>query len=424
VPDDLRDRIDRSFRANYAFPAELPPIAGRPWLDIDPHDDWRGYLQSVFDYARAACGGPDLDWDGHACGWYHAPWMQRKREPMRGLTQERSSRPKELHPSQTGWIENFAVSLYDPRGGYALGRIWADPARPKVRGFAFPEGTVSVKLLVTRAEPAQVPYLRHAKLWRFEDEDDVVEGRLLQFDVAVKDRRAGRSGWFFGTYVYDGRIELPECTPVPACDRARWHARMRPVGLQWGNDRDLTRALYNAGARPEQSDLDPDVADWFRSIRLESDVEEPHLGRWGRMNGPVDNPQSACMACHGRGVDFGRPISRAEYDRLIPFAIPWDANPETERHFFRTLAPDEPFVADTQSTDYSLQVAMGLEYFREWVAGLELPDAVRTQTRDIPVYPRPSGTAKALSGTSTNGSGAQPPPADAGAFDLYTRGRH
>lgn len=316
---------------------------------------------------------------------------------MRGVTAERSSRPGELHPSQTDWASNYAVSLYNDIGGHAFHRIWRDPARPKTRGFAFDEGTVAVKLLFTTADADQVPYLRFAKPWRIlvrERADrgsverwSVEEVRLLQFDLAVKDRRAGRTGWFFGTYVYNGTRSLDRCAPRPACEQARWRQRMQPVGLQWGNDPDLTKARYAAGETPEQSVLDPDVAEMYERIRTVSG-HPPFLGRWGRMNGPVDNPQSACMACHGRAVDFGRAMSDDAKRRLLPFAADWDAPAETERHFFRNLAPTDPFVADTQPLDFSLQAAIGLETFRGWVAEQPIGPELRRQTRDIPPYPQ------------------------------------
>ena len=90
--------------------------------------------------------------------------MHDLREPMRGLTRERSSRLGELHPSQTTRAGNWAVSLYNDIGGYGFHRIWGDKkAFPKTKDFAFDEGTMAVKLLFSLATPEEVPYLRYAK---------------------------------------------------------------------------------------------------------------------------------------------------------------------------------------------------------------------------------------------------------------------
>ena len=93
--------------------------------------------------------------------------------------------------------------------------------------------------------------------------------RLMQIDIAVKDKRAGTTGWYFATYAYDRN--LPGTSP--------W-TKMAPVGLMWGND--------PGGPPIEQSWINPDAPAYALA----------HLGVDDRLNGPVDNPASACMSCH------------------------------------------------------------------------------------------------------------------------------
>src|SRR3954451_12490106 len=62
--------------------------------------------------------------------WFHAPWMGpggSGREFISGMTRERNSRPGELGPGQAKCRQNWAVSFYNPAGGYTLGRVWAGP---------------------------------------------------------------------------------------------------------------------------------------------------------------------------------------------------------------------------------------------------------------------------------------------------------
>jgi hypothetical protein len=65
--------------------------------------------------------------------------------------------------------------------------------------------------------------------------------RLLQIDIAVKDDRAGPTGWYFATYAYDTAV----------AGSSPWR-RMVPVGLTWGNDPNgppLVESWINPNAR-------------------------------------------------------------------------------------------------------------------------------------------------------------------------------
>ena len=401
-----------TFRPNVDFPTELTDNPQLPWSAIHPIDEPELYLNVVLNYAMQQCGGDHVDWDGARCGWYHAPWMHDLREPMRGLTRERSSRLGELHPSQTTRAGNWAVSLYNDIGGYGFHRIWGDKkAFPKTKDFAFDEGTMAVKLLFSLATPEEVPYLRYAKTWDIHDGEKIVTARLMQVDVLVKDARVkdgmnpapneDLTGWVMGSFLYNGAIEtVPRCDAISddieGCEAARWRERLIPIGLQWGND----PQIYDVSpvGTPVQHWLNKDVTRMFEHIRVMSG-HPPYLGRDGRMNGPVDNHRSTCLACHGRAVDFGRYEEDAL--RLVPFVAPDKAETDELKRFFRNLDSDDPanstdenvpFLKGTQSLDYSLQAAVGLGHFRKWVDTLYLSKAEKALTRDItPSYSSPDG---------------------------------
>ena len=100
--------------------------------------------------------------------WYHAPWQDfglNGREPIHGMTRERTSHPGELGPLQTHVWNNFAVGMYNAAGATALGRVWADHGAPRPDLSRMPEGTVAAKLLFTTAPESEVPYLKGAPTW-------------------------------------------------------------------------------------------------------------------------------------------------------------------------------------------------------------------------------------------------------------------
>lgn len=326
------------FRLKQDYPATLPPAGSRPWLSFDFRTQPNDYLKAVLDYGLE--GNKEVDFvvqNNTVRGWYHAPWMHvgaAGREFVRGLTRERSSRPGELAPTQTGTFENWAVSVYNPRGGYTLGRVWANPDAPNPSAAKFPIGAVSIKLIFTEAPVAQVPYLAGSVEWqadinRTRNTSARPTLRLLQVDVAVRDSRAASTtGWVFGTFVYDGNA--PGATP--------WD-KLVPVGLMWGNDptrvgttQALLQTKLNAGLQIPQ-----------------------HLGFEKRLNGPVDNPRSSCLSCHSTAqiqTDLSRPTRAA-----IP---PANASAATLRQYFRNIKSGVPFDAGALSLDYSLQLQNGI----------------------------------------------------------------
>jgi hypothetical protein len=268
------------------------------------------------------------------------------------MTRERSTpRPTtpgtgELGPQQTSCFQNWAVGILNEPGGYVVGQVWADPFAPDPVKSLFPVGTVAAKLLFTAAPVDQVPYLAGTLEWDANIDDipaddlncrksngrKVQKMRLLQMDLAMRDPRAdGTTGWVFATYTYDGNRP-----------GAGWSDRMVPVGLMWGNDPSLTQAAFDAGARVKESWINPDLK------------TPQHLGWLGRLNGPVDNPASACLSCHGTAQVPVR-------SDMMP-----KSNDPNIMRWFQNVRSGDSFDQRAIGTDYNLQIVVGIQNFMEW----------------------------------------------------------
>lgn len=343
------DGFEPGFKLSNDFPQSVPNDTN-PWESIDFRTDPEEYLASVLAYVIE--GNLDVDWrvgENATRKWYHAPWMhfgRRGREPVRGLTQERGARAFELHKDQTDRTNNWAVGFYNAAGGTVLGSVWENPWEPATENVTFPIGTVSAKLLFTDADITQVPYLSNSLVWKAQINRNgaPTEMRLLQLDVAVRDTRAdSATGWVFGTFLYRS-----EATGARVWDR------LVPVGLHWGNDPQRTLADHNNAVPLSEGWMNSTVTPEFYAL------PRKWLGLWGRMNGPVDNSGSACLACHGRAMDLG------ESSKFPPFAP--DAGDAAEvLHYFVNRGPSEPFFDGFRSLDYSLQLADSVANFRAWV---------------------------------------------------------
>lgn len=333
------------FKLSQAYPKTLPPEETLPWAGIDPTTDPQNYVNALYRYALE--GNVGVSWvvqDNPVRKWYHAPWMHygtSGREFIHGLTRERStpaaSSPGkgELGPDQVHCAQNWAVGFFNARGGYQTGQVWADPKQPNASVAQFPEGTVIAKLLFTAAPVSEVPYLKNTFEWQgnihvlpagtcpgsaTQRKPQTV--RLLQMDLAVKDKRATETGWVFATMAYNG--DAPGATP--------WD-RMLPVGVMWGNEVTTQQWINTSIGTPQ------------------------HLGFEGRLNGPVDNPKSSCMSCH----------ATAQTPAVSPMIPP---SSDTTR-WFKNYLGSQPFDAGSIPTDYSLQLAMGIQNLRK--AGTPAP---------------------------------------------------
>jgi hypothetical protein len=132
------------FQLSQAYPATRPTNEAKPWEAFSFRTQPEEYLRSVLAYAME--GNVAVDWVGQNNAvrqWYHAPWLDagnNGREFVHGLTLERASRPRELHPAQTSFWANYAVGLNNPLGGYTIGQVWADPNNPNAAAARFPNG--------------------------------------------------------------------------------------------------------------------------------------------------------------------------------------------------------------------------------------------------------------------------------------------
>ena len=311
------------------------PNCDAPWLKRnvnfkDPaptwpgaNNEWAGYVQDIVDYVKFG-QDPDLrdeiGWRSQVDGttrWFHVPWMaydgERGREFVHGLTNELSTLASTFNDVGRGtgghalpratpqnnvdpFFETWSVGFYNPCGAATLGEGWpasGEPATYKdekgrllARGMPFPEGTVVVKLLNTTADETHVPYLKGSTNWQANAhtqtspttystcERAVRRVHLVQIDLAVVDLRSP-TRWVYSTLGYDGTHP----------GKTIWD-RMRPLGVQWGNDHETFPAVPQAKSKPPRE-----------TLLSQMHIPE-HYGCGKRLAGVVDQPNSSCVSCH------------------------------------------------------------------------------------------------------------------------------
>jgi hypothetical protein len=116
---------------------------------------------------------------------------------------------------------------------------------------------------------------------------------------------------------------------------------------------------------PSETRINPELKETvINTTRVHGTLELPpmHLGWNGRLNGPVDNPNSSCMSCH----------MTAEYPQLSALN-PTFMFPSPPRGsaawmaWFQNQQCNTPFNKDqAQSADFSLQLSGALHNFTTW----------------------------------------------------------
>lgn len=341
------------------------PSGTRPWRSFDPRQETQRlpYLVALRNYAFASAevrsltpaltaDSDYLDATGgsvpnaqRAQKWYPAPRMMYgnpnqpgSREAAHGMTLERTVVSGELG-GNTAPFRNYAIAYYNARGARTYARVWSTatagadvPDRSRMR---ITTGSLVYKLLFSAAKPTDFPQDLLAGSVGVNIRPTTgaaVPVRLLQIDIAVKDNRAGTTGWYFATYAFDRNA--PGSSP--------W-LKMVPVGLMWGND--------PQGTPLQATWINPSAPAYAKF----------HLGVDGRLNGPVDNRASACMSCH----------STAQAPSVADM-IPTGSCAPQRANWFRDLPGTQPFgrfddrtpSCDTAlngltltAADYSLQLA-------------------------------------------------------------------
>jgi hypothetical protein len=310
------------------FPATAP-TGDAPWLAINFKNGVTGanaYLKALRDYAFDGMIAADFRPENNSVRqWFHMPLMNysaARREPIHGLTSERPISGPELGLKKGVTVSNYAVGFYNAAGGSTIGNVWKTGAADVTKS-SFAPGTMTFKILFTDAKPTDFQggdLIAGSPQWTIQTSTGPKTVRLLQMDVSANDPNSP-TGWVFGTYAFD----------KAATDNPAW-LRLRPVGLSWGNDPGFKPSDQKAGKKLMETTISDQIPAYAKA----------HLGWAGRANGPVDNPISGCLSCHGT----------AQFPRVADLA-PFNASCNTDAEklqWFRNFPGTQAFGAMTTAT--------------------------------------------------------------------------
>lgn len=361
-----KDYSGKLFELSQNYPTSLPNglpdfFKKLPETRSNDFETWRDYMQAAQHYCLNMQDNAQQAAKHAEHQWYHMPWQHYGplgREGISGLTKEAAIAPFQLAASQSSSGQTYAVGLYNAIGAYTIGQVWKDPQNPDPKFTSapnsFPHGTVVCKALFADIPLKEVPFLQNPILWKgyitetFASANRVVKDvALIQMDIAVRDERVSETGWLFGTFQYNGAVT----------GAASWE-NLVPVGIMWGNDPQVTDDSYT-NPQPKETRINPALLQ--TAINADKALPPTHLGWNGRLNGPVDNPVSSCLSCH----------MTAEYEQKAIMNPSFQANPPAKgsaewMQWFQNIAAGHSFTPGTQSSDYSLQLAIGLANFYDW----------------------------------------------------------
>ncbi|TQV87977.1 hypothetical protein [Aliikangiella coralliicola] len=376
------------FKLKTNYPRKLPKRSSLPKaLKIDFVKDWEKYMDSVKQYCFA---GNIPEWNPHKNkqrNWYHIPWLHPSSptfppnggtEGFHGLIKEAPVGSYQLHHTQTNNYQIYAITLINEYAGYTMGKMWKDKNNPDPGatdhryGGGFPEGTIFCKLLFADVQPDDnsVPYLENPIQWQgyiTESWNSPTRAvrylRLLQMDIMVRDKRADKwMGWVLGTYAYNGKLNKRHCKDKEKDTKCRFK-NLVPLGLQWGDDPDVTDNIINAYPYTKTK-TNPKLKQTV--INPSPDLPPQHLG-WGmRLNGPADLNTSSCMSCH-TASQFPAITPLVPPDATIAngFAPPPNGGNAAWMKYFINIPAATSSDPRAFSTDFSLQVAMSLQNFAD-----------------------------------------------------------
>jgi hypothetical protein len=356
-PRDPRDDPNRRFVPRIDYPRQVP-ASSNPVPRFDP-DNWQGWMRAVLAYSMQ--GNIEVDFDikrNTIRNWYHAVWMHSggaaSRERLRGLTRERGPDSFDLAPFEVKDRQAWAIGFYNDIAAQTFARVYGDDyCDPRPESVTFAEGSVTFKLLFVDAGVRQFPFLAGAPIWQAHinadekprdnaNERTTRDVTLAQLDIAVRTDAAGKTGWVFGTFVY-------RSDAVPR--GANWLDSMVPLSMSWSDDPTAAAGQPLPGTR-----IDPAMQGLTHGW-----PQRQALGYAGRANGPVDNPLSSCISCHGT----------ARYPRSPAYGN-WPVrnnkmtDSELRQIYFSDIRPGELFDPQRGSgavaLDYSLQMQAGLEH--------------------------------------------------------------
>lgn len=399
--DPAKDYAGRVYKLSQDYPVQVPPKEDYPWMKIAFKDggpvDPAAYLHALLDYGLE--GNIDVDFyvqDNKVRKWYGMPWMDWNtevasdwpgtdgREFVHGLTHEFNSFGNTFGEAQVDFVDTWAQGYVNDRYAFAAGQVFCHPDDPKPGAInpdptglnSMPDGAFVIKLLFSTVNTTELSTVKGAFEWdadiyvnknpqfrnagplaRFERKLDKV--RLIQIDLQVRDERSP-TGWLLGTYGYDGNAK----------GKTPWD-RMVPLGIQWGNNPAVTFAQSCSGPNGP-CDYDKLTEQWISRTALKDLATPPlsfdHLGFGGRLAGPVDNPKSSCMGCHQTAGFPSVPILAEFGPNAGVLDLDAQKHPELAqslRMMYFGNVPGGAVFSDSQlySTDYSLQLSMGLQNF-------------------------------------------------------------
>ena len=278
----------------------------RPWkgMDIRTEEGGKKFAQVVLDYfyeslvQDADNTNNNFITDNIKAGktrWCHMPWLNvgdSGRELIHGLTKERDLEKSEIYPNVNATKEkegsDWGIGFYNDIACESMHDVFGSEQKaiaPDFLNKKFPDGSVSVKILFTTAQIAE---LNGSFTWianvspAKSTSRKLREVKLVQIDVAVKDStligtKKEIDHWMMTTFYYDASYVANSAHKYGG--HLAGLSKMRPIGIQTGFD--PTTSIIFAGSKTNSAD----------NIYYGAN---PRL-----MNGPADNPKGSCLSCHG-----------------------------------------------------------------------------------------------------------------------------